>query len=475
MRSGLAEQKVFLGPRVRRIRNSLGLTQTSMASELDISPSYLNLIERNQRPLTVPLIIKLSSVYKIDPQELQVEGAGTLSALKEVFADTLLMGELPGDQELVEITDAAPNAASGIVKLYRAYREQQERLSDLSSMLAKNDGSPQISSSRLPIDIVRQVFEERPNYFGRIDEAAEKFSGEFISADEPTASLRDWLKDKHGITVRILPVKTMPNLRRRLDRHSMRLFLSARLSPHDRLRELAIEVAVLALATPIQSELEGLNLQGDEAIRLARYELSRYAAHALMMPYGLFQASAKRSEYDVDALSAQFNVSFEQAATRLTSLQRADLPAIPFFMLEVDNAGNIVRRAGAKGYPRSQFGGSCPKHSVYATFSLPGQIFVNEAELADGAKFITLSRTVDSLKGSMQDPVRRTAIMLCCSSEYADQLSFATDLSGVNKIDIGPGCRLCERQGCMFRAEPSVTRPLGLDEMVSGLSAFDFQ
>ena len=110
----MAEQKVFLGPRVRRIRNSLGLTQTSMAADLDISPSYLNLIERNQRPLTVPLIIKLSSVYKIDPQELQVEGAGTLSALKEVFADPLLSGELPGDQELVEITDAAPNAASGI-------------------------------------------------------------------------------------------------------------------------------------------------------------------------------------------------------------------------------------------------------------------------------------------------------------------------------------------------------------------------
>ena len=34
---------------------------------------------------------------------------------------------------------------------------------------------------------------------------------------------------------------------------------------------------------------------------------------------------------------------------------------------------------------------------------------------------------------------------------------------------------LCERQGCLARAEPPVTRPLGLDEMVTGLSAFDFQ
>ena len=40
---------------------------------------------------------------------------------------------------------------------------------------------------------------------------------------------------------------------------------------------------------------------------------------------------------------------------------------------------------------------------------------------------------------------------------------------------VGPVCRLCERSGCLSRAEPPVTRPLGLDEMVSGLSAFDFQ
>ena len=471
----MAEQKVFLGPRVRRIRNSLGLTQSAMAGELGISPSYLNLIERNQRPLTVPLIIKLSSVFKIDPQELQVEGAGTLSALKEVFADPLLMGELPGDQELVEVTDAAPNAASGIVKLYRAYREQQERLSDLSAMLAKNDGSPQISGSRLPIDIVRQVFEERPNYFGRIDEAAEKFSEEFISSDEPETSLRNWLKSKHGISVRILPVKTMPNLRRRLDRHSMRLFLSARLSLPDRLREIAIETAMLALAKPIQDELEGLNLQGDEAIRLARSELSRYAAHALVMPYAAFQSSAKRNEYDIDALSAQFNVSFQQAATRVTSLQRADLPGVPFFLMEIDHAGNIVRRAGAKGYPRSQFGGACPKHAVYSAFSLPGQVFTNEIELPDGARFVTLSCTVDGLRGAMNDPIRRTAIMLCCASEYAGQVGFAANLDGLHKVDVGPACRLCERQGCMSRAAPSVTRPMGLDEMVTGLSAFDFR
>ncbi len=73
----MAEHKIFAGPRVRRIRNGLGLTQTAMAEGLGISPSYLNLIERNQRPLTVQLLLKLAAVYKVDLDELQARRAAS--------------------------------------------------------------------------------------------------------------------------------------------------------------------------------------------------------------------------------------------------------------------------------------------------------------------------------------------------------------------------------------------------------------
>jgi transcriptional regulator with XRE-family HTH domain len=123
------EHKIFAGPKVRRIRNTLGLTQTAMSEALSISPSYLNLIERNQRPLTVQLLLKLASVYKVDLDELQGESGNVASALRAIFADPLLSGEVPSPQELIEVAEAAPNAASGVIKLYRAYREQAQRLS----------------------------------------------------------------------------------------------------------------------------------------------------------------------------------------------------------------------------------------------------------------------------------------------------------------------------------------------------------
>jgi transcriptional regulator with XRE-family HTH domain len=172
----MAEQKIFAGPRIRRIRNAKGLTQTAMAEALGISPSYLNLIERNQRPLTVQLILKLSSVYKVDVEELQGEAGGALASLKEVFADPLLTGELPGDQEVVEIAEAAPNASAAIIKLHRAYREQAERLSDLSSMLAREGHSPSLSGARLPMDEVREVLENRPTIIRRSKRRRRRFT-----------------------------------------------------------------------------------------------------------------------------------------------------------------------------------------------------------------------------------------------------------------------------------------------------------
>ena len=472
----MSEQKIFAGPRLRRIRKQQGLTQTAMAEELGISPSYLNLIERNQRPLTVQLLIKLSTVYKLDLEELQGETTGTVSVLKEVFSDPLLVGELPGDQELLEVADAAPNAASGVVKLYRAYKESQSRLSDLSDLLAQEGRTTEVTQTQLPIDEVRAVFERRPNHSAALETAAEEFHAALSPGEDLAATLKTWLAKDHGIVVRSLPVHTMPNWRRRFDRHSMRLFLSERLSPFDQLREIALEAVQLAFRDTIVDELEQLDLSSDEAKRLARFEIARYAAHALMMPYAAFQSSASRAKYDVDVLRSRFHVSFEQAANRLTMLQRPGASGVPFFMLEVDNAGNRFRRAGAKGFPQSRFGGNCPKLNIHAAFSQPGQILVETVEMPDGAEFLTIARTLEGPQSAYNERVRRTALMLGCDIGFRDEVIYGASASGAGvPTPVGAACRLCERPGCLARAEPPLTRPSGLDEMVTGLSAFDFQ
>lgn len=472
----MAENKIFAGPKVRRVRNALGLTQTAMAEGLSISPSYLNLIERNQRPLTVQLLLRLASVYKVDLDELQGESAGNARQLREVFADPLLSGELPGDQELVEIADAAPNVAGGILKLYRAYREQAARLTDLAEILAREGHETSIAGTRLPIDEVRERLERRPAFFARIEDAAEAFAAGLGGTGDLSEALKAWLKAQHGIVARTLPVHVMPDLRRRYDRHSMRLFLSERLSPFDRMRELAVEAVLLALSDEIAAELAELSLSTDEARRIARFELARYAAHALMMPYGAFLSAAQRARYDVEVLRSRFDVSFEQAASRLVTLARPGASGLAFFLIELDHAGNILRRAGAQGYPAARFGGLCPKLGIHAAFAQPGQVLVDAVEMPDGSSFLTVARTFEGPQAAFGERLRRTAVLLGCELPAAVETVYgdAARLPSA-RVLAGTACRFCERRGCLARAEPPMTRPLGLDEMVAGLSAFDFQ
>ena len=237
-----------------------------------------------------------------------------------------------------------------------------------------------------------------------------------------------------------------------------------------------MELALLALGPEIQAELETLTLSSDEARRIGRFELARYAAHALMMPYGVYLAAAQRAGYDIDVLRSRFDVSFEQAASRLTTLARPAAAGIPFFLLELDHSGNVMRRAGAQGYPKASFGGLCPKLAIHAAFTQPGQVLAEPVEMPDGRLFLTVARTVEGPQAVFGERLRRTAVLLGC-----DLLASAETVYGravetpFSKVLGGTACRLCERRGCLARAEPPLTRPLGLDEVVTGLSAFDFQ
>ncbi|WP_176082468.1 XRE family transcriptional regulator [Martelella sp. HB161492] len=471
----MAENKIFAGPRLRRVRNSLELTQTAMAEALAISPSYLNLIERNQRPLTVQLLMKLAAVYDVDITALKGESGGAMAELKAVFSDPLLVGELPGDQELLEVAEAAPNAAVGIVKLYRAYREQAERLSDLAALLAREGHETQLAAARLPYDAVRETLARRPFFFDALDREAEALHQALGPGDDIAAALKAWLRQTHGIAVRLLPADVMSGHSRRFDRHTMRLFISGRLPPADQMRELAIEAVFLAMPAALEAAIQSLSPSGDEERRLLRYELARYAALALLMPYGAFVEAARRVRFDIDLLRSRFAVSFEQAATRLVSLQRPENAGLPFFLMEVDQAGHVLRRLGAKGFPQEKFGGECPKLGVHDAFSSPGRIDVARTVMADGTAYLTLSRTLDGPQAGFAEPVRRTAILIGLSAARLDDVVYAEALPGGERAtEIGPACRLCERSGCLARAEPPLTRPLALDDMTGGLSRFDF-
>ncbi len=501
----MAENKIFAGPRVRRIRVRLELTQTAMAGELGISPSYLNLIERNQRPLTAQLVLKLVSTFKVEVEELQPSGeAGSVPALKEVFSDPLLSGELPGDTELLEISDGAPNAAIGVVKLYRAYREQQERLSDLSKLMGDGEVGGLSPDRQLPVDMVASTLESAPWCFPALERAAQRICDALEDHRGQMAALYSLLRTDYGIAVQVLPVETMPIWRKRYDRHSQRLFISERLSRPERAEILAQELVLRREANLLDEEVDLLNIKGDEAIRLARSELARYTALAVLMPYDRFLRVAERVSYDIHQLCSRFETGFSQIAQRLVSLQDKSgehRTGLPFFMMEMDQGGNLIRRLGAKGFPASRFGGNCPKLGIHAAFSTPGEIITERVINPQGDVYLTLSASVDGPQVGVGERVKRNAVLLGIEDTYATAVMKAKDGVGPKRgafiieqedlharsiaharqiagpdrnppLGIGPACRLCEREDCISRSAPPLTKPLGLDDLVQGFGAY---
>src|SRR5437868_15190466 len=90
LRIAALASSVFMGPRLRRLRRDLGLTQADMAADLNISAPYVALLERNQRPLTADMLLRLARTYKIDIADLAGDGgADNAAQLHAVLKDPM--------------------------------------------------------------------------------------------------------------------------------------------------------------------------------------------------------------------------------------------------------------------------------------------------------------------------------------------------------------------------------------------------
>lgn len=472
----VAEKKLFAGPRMRRLRAQLNLSQTLMAEELGVSISYLNLIERNQRPLTAQFILRLAEVFNIDIRQLMGESDDhSLADITEAFSDGLFRNiELPRS-ELDEFVQSHPSVARAVLKLYSAYREAR------SPGSVKGD-SPLDERSAFeangPLEQVRDLIQERRNHFPELEALAETIAEELrLASDDLFAALKDRLRGRHGHTVRILPVDVMPESLRRFDYHRRQLHLSELLDAPGKSFQTAHHLCLTEAKAELDAIIAQSGLENDVAKRLLRVNLANYFAAAIMMPYGRFYAAAEAVGYDLELLAARFGCSFEQVAHRLTTLQRTSARGIPFFMLRVDQAGNVSKRFSAGKFHFSKYGGTCPLWCIHTCFRQPGKVLTQIVEMPDGTRYFTVARTVRNGWTPWGATEPSFAIGLGCELKYAKALVYThgLDLVSPQAVPIGPNCSLCERVDCRQRSHPPAGRALKIDERVRGPAPFQFE
>ncbi|TNE61422.1 MAG: helix-turn-helix domain-containing protein [Alphaproteobacteria bacterium] len=472
----MATKKIFAGPRIRRLRRELALSQSQMASELGFSTSYLNLVERNQRPVSAQFLLRLAEVYDVELTAFAgTDEARAFADLSEILADPMFKSIGLARGEVQDMADAAPKAVEAFSLLYKSFRQARQSATELSSQFVERDTVEM--DVIFPVDEVRDFIHERKNYFAELDEAAESLHAEIgLNRDDAFMVLQARLDEEHGIRVRIMPHEVMPETLRHFDLHRRQLLISEMIDMPARLFQLAFQIAMLEMKPIIGRIGDSHTFQTEEARRLVRISLANYFAGALLMPYGRFLKDARALKYDIEHLGRRYGASFEQVCHRLTTLQRPGERGIPFFFIRIDKAGNVSKRYSAGRFHFSRFGGTCPLWSVHDTFSNPGRIVTQIIRMPDETTYFSVARTVRRVSALFGEPEQQLAIGLGCDIAYARDLVYAKghNLETPDATPIGPNCRLCERPNCAQRAHPPLTKNILLDERSRGLSAYRF-
>ena len=462
------DRRLYVGPRLRRLRRDLGLTQAGMAADLEVSASYIALLERNNRPLTADLLLRLSRTYKVDMEVLAGAGAADDTArLQAVLKDPMFADiDLPS-LETADVVSNFPGITEALLRLYTTYQEEQLALADRSAESGTADEAPD------PVAESRRFLAARRNSFPTLDDAAERLA-QAVSGHDGVVG---YLKARHDLRVRRLPSNVMVGSMRRLDRHRREVLLDDALDGASQTFQLALQLAYLELGAEVDAVLENGSFATESGERLTRRALASYAAAALLMPYTAFARAVEQRHYDVEALARQFGASFEQTAHRLTTLQKPGQERVPFFFIRVDPAGNVSKRLDGAGFPFARHGGGCPLWSVHHAFRTPREIVTQWLELPDGQRFFSIARTVTAGGGAFGSPRVERAIALGCAAEHAGRLIYTKDQPGFGAeaaTPIGVTCRLCQRTECAARSEPPIGRQILPDDIRRTTLPFGF-
>jgi len=442
-----------IGPIVRRLRQDRKLSQQALAVRLGISPSYLNLIEHNQRSVTANLLIKLARTLDVTLETLAgTEEQRMVSLLREALADPAIGGETIPPEE-IEAIAAQPAAARVVLDLHRAFRSARQ---DAAGMVL-----PGGTRFMLPHEEARLLHEDRGNYFAELETAAEGVRAELgrtsLASDDgviPPSELNHLivsrLRQHHGLTVR---VGMTGGASRVYDAATRTLVLSAQLPRESRGFQMAFQLMKLEASDAVEAVLSAAAPSSDESRTVMTIGLLNYAAACVIMPYAPFLAEAVGLRYDIDLLSSRFHVSYQQAAQRLSTLQRPGARGVPFFFTRVDPAGNIIKSFSACGFPIPRHSASCPQWNANRAFLTPGSTQADISQLTDGRTYLCFARTVGTLAVPWGSPQPIHAIAMGCQIERAAEVVYSDFIRlDAEPVHVGTSCHLCDWRDCRSRA-----------------------
>ena len=471
----MSQLDLKIGPKIKAFRRQLGLQANKLAEELEISPSYLNLIESGKRKIDGDLLLKVCEKLNIQLSDLTTKSDINLeNTISEILDDKLFEDLDILGPEVKDLVGTNPKIGRALVRLGDILKKKDHELINkiekLSGKIVDN------RKNSFPGEVISDFLQENKNYFPKLEEFANKVF-EKIQVNNRTRyiALCEYLKKEYSITVKdIIPEDGKP-FSKIFNKKKRELLLSDYNTLETKKLHAASQIAQEGASKEISQYLSNFNFPSEESKRLTQVALLNYCGAAILMPYKLFHSECKKLKYDLELLQNTFATSFEQVAHRVTCLQDPKLPGIPFHMLRTDIAGNISKRFSLSGIEIPRYGGACPRWNVYSAFTRPGVIQAAVSKMTNGEKYVCIARTVEKGVGRYGLSKSILSIGLGCEAKYAKQFVYTENLDISDKkteIPIGVSCRTCDRLDCSQRAFPPLHKKFDVDINSRGVSVY---
>lgn len=452
------QTKLFAGPKLRSVREHVGMTQASFARQLGISGAYLNQIESNQRPLTAAVLVGLSRQFGVEIAAFSGDDEGRLAAdLAEMLRDPIFVDHKHSAWDIKSAVTTAPWLVQSALELHRFYRTHVDRMQALEFALDSNAASRQFLS---PYEEVRDFFLYTNGYLSSLDDSGEALASAIGAMEgRPLRGLIDYLSEKHSITV---SKDDGPHRFKEwiYERSKDTIRLDVGMEEASCAFALASQIAIIEHNDLIDEIISNAGFESRDSEELCRIALANYFAGSVLLPYSTFQPLAKELRHDVCQLSYRFGATVEQVMHRLSTMQRPGARGVPIYFAKLDVAGNIIKRHSANRFRFGRFTGTCPLWNVHEALRLPDRYHVQVAEMTDSTRFLCVSRAMIKPSRKFGGVPRIHVLSMGCELQDAREFVYADtiDLRTTPVAQIGISCRVCEREDCEHRAMPPIDK-----------------
>ena len=465
----------ILGTRIRERRRRAGITQRNLAEKIGISPSYLNLIERNKRRIARPMLLKIGEALGVDVEELDGASerrlAETLNEIAHLPALATLEIEVHSAGEMI---GRYPGWARALAALVRSERDANSTARSLADRLTHDPFLAEtvhrmlsrVSSIRSAVEILTEFDDIAPD---QQDRFLSIVRNETEALSDIGEALATYFEKTDSADETLTPVDEVEAL---FESNANRF--EALEGPASELTSLvglraplpgmvaADAIAKEHLAEPINRLTQAQGILETSAGKARAFErLTEYAARAVLLPTDSFVQACLANQFDIETLAHQAHVDVQTICQRLTALPDA-APGYPdtalpnFGYFQANASGTITEMFGLPGLALPRYASACPLWVLYRAQQSPESVMRQRVVFPNGNRFVFVARARRVGNTGFNQPRHFLTDMIAMSEEDAMKTVYRPDDTTLVE-EVGPACRLCPRRSCNHRADD----PLG--------------